>query len=132
MAIEAHKVTKTSRIRVPGVLDKGGKPSCQYLRHSLFARVVEGTRQQKRTGIIVDAIPMRAIRYAMNGMLKQPGVVAHRHEMIDPHFRRSMAIAQQRARIWTRNHFDAMSPAGNFKRRPITLSDPFPRHGPTA
>ena len=76
------------------MLDEGGKPRRQDFRQPLFAGVVEGAGHQQRAGVVVDAIAVGAVRHAMNGMLKQSGIVAHRQEMIDLHFRRRAAVAQ--------------------------------------
>ena len=85
-AVKAHEIAKSLRVGIPSVLDKRGKPRRQHLRQSMFAGDVERARQQQRAGIIVDAIAMGAIRHAVNGMLEQSGIVAHRQEMIDAAF----------------------------------------------
>ena len=93
--IKAHEIAKALGVGIPGVLDEGGEAGRQYLRQALLAGVVERARQQQRAGIVIDAIAVRTIRHAMNGVLKQAGIVAHRQEVIDLHFRRSMTVAQQ-------------------------------------
>jgi hypothetical protein len=43
-------------IGIPGVLDKSGKSSRQHFRQPLLAGIVERACQQKRAGIVVDAV----------------------------------------------------------------------------
>src|SRR6202000_1848102 len=85
-AVEAHEIAKSLYIRIPGMLNEGGKSRRQSFRQPLFARIVERTGHKQRAGVVVDAIAVGAVRYAMNGMLKQSCVVAHRQEMAELHF----------------------------------------------
>ena len=85
------------------MLDEGGKSRRQSFRQPLFARIVERAGYKQCAGVVVDAIAVGAVRYAMNGMLKQSCVVAHRQEMAELHFWRRAAVAQQRAGIRARN-----------------------------
>ncbi len=97
-SIKAHEVAKPLGIRVPCMLDKCSKSGRQGLRQALFAGAVERTRQQQRSGIVIDTIAVVTIRHGMNGMLEQPGVVAHRQKMIGPHLWRCVAGARGHVR----------------------------------
>ncbi len=114
------------------MLDEGGKPRRQDFRQPLFAGVVERAGQEQRAGVVVDAIAVGAIRHAVNGMLKQSGVVAHRQEMAELHFRRRAAVAQQRIGVRARNGLEPMPAPGILKYRHVALGGSFPCHGAAA
>ena len=59
-------------VGVPGVLHEGSETRGERLRKKPFAGLVEGNRQEKRAGIVVEAIAMRAIRHGMDGVLEKP------------------------------------------------------------
>ena len=114
------------------MLDEGGKPRRQDFRQALFARIVECAGDEQRTGIVVDAVAVGTVGHAVNGVLKQSGIVAHRQEMIELHFRRRAAVAQQRAGIGACDGLQPMPAAGIFEHRHVTLGGAFPRHGAAA
>ncbi len=68
----------------------------------------------------------------MNRVLEQAGVVAHRQEMTDLHFRWRTAVAQQRTGIQPRHHFETVPSLGAFKRGHVTLGCLLPGHGAAA
>ena len=127
-AIKSHEVPKPPGIGIPGMLDERGEPGRQHFRQTLLAGIVERARQQQRAGIVVDAIAMGAVRHAVHGMLKKAGVVAHRQEMVDLHFRRSAAVAQQRAGVRARDRLEPMSASGILEHGHIALGGPLPGH----
>ena len=57
--VVAHEVAKPAGIRIPRMLDKGGKAGRQDFGQRLLARLIECAGQQQRARIVVDAIAMQ-------------------------------------------------------------------------
>ena len=129
-AIEAHEVAKPPGIRVPGVLHERREPGRQGLGQVLLAGTVERTGQQQRPGIVVDAIAVNAIGHGMDRMLEQPGIVAHRQEIVGPHFGGAWNAARGHALVESRDHPEPMPVPCMFERRQVALSGPLPGHRP--
>ena len=127
--IEAHEVAKPLRVRIPRMLDECGEPGRQRFGQALLARLVERAGHQQRAGIVVDAIAMRAIRHAMDRVLKQPGVVAHGQKMPDAHLRRGAGCrAKARFGRSAKSRRSRCARRPRFERRKIALGDSLPCH----
>ena len=50
-------------------------------------------RQQQGTRVVVDAVPMRAVRHGMDGMLQHAGAVAERQKVSGRYFRKVLFSA---------------------------------------
>src|SRR5436190_4803378 len=95
------------------MLDKGSQSRCQYFRQTLLAGAIERTRQQQHSRVVINAIAVSAIGYRVDRMLEQPGVVAHRQKVIDPHLRNSLTAGCGNVLVAACNHSEPMpSPRG--------------------
>jgi hypothetical protein len=89
LAVIAHEVAETALVRVPSVLDEGGKAWLHGLDEIGVAMGVampaHGAAQQHGAGIVIDAIAVASVGNAENRMLKQARIVTHRRKMIERH-----------------------------------------------
>lgn len=76
------------------MLDESRKARRQRIGHLLRRLVRARAAQQQRSGIIVNAITVVAVRYIVDSMLKQAGVVTHRDKMLRGPLRKGGRLAR--------------------------------------
>ena len=74
------------------MLHERGKAGRQHFRQTPLTMMIERAGQQQCARVVIDAVTMVAVGYRMDRVLKQPGIVAHGQEMIDPHFGQHFAV----------------------------------------
>ena len=85
------------------------KAGRQNFRQALFAGVIEGAGQQQRTGVVIDAIAVRAIGHRVHGVLEQAGIIAHRQEMIYLHVWHGGALKFRQRPVGARDNLEPVA-----------------------
>src|SRR3989442_10130867 len=93
--VVAHEISKPAVIRVPGMLDEGGKARRNLFGQVTFAKASEPRCKNQSARIVIDAIAVRAIRHRVNGMLQQAGAVAHGQEMSERYLRHGISCTPE-------------------------------------
>ena len=114
------------------MLDEGGKPRRHGLGQALLAGVAEGTGEEQRTGVVVDAVAMRAIGHGMDGVLKQAGIVAHAMEVLGSQFWRSRWLREWPCLRQPGDHGQNAATARRLECREVARCGLLPCHGTAA
>src|SRR5580698_9612978 len=112
------------------MLDEGGKTSGQGIAERLFAGSGESARDEQRARVVVHAIAMGSVRYAVHGMLEKAGVVAHGQKVLGPQVRGGEFPALRSATFVQLQNRELAVPPGMLERREVTLRRAGPGHRP--
>src|SRR5439155_9794821 len=85
-------------------------------------------RKQQGARVIVDAIAMGAVCYAMDGVLEQARIIAEREKMPDPQLRNNRRLAPSYDRSYRKRKSRSSALARSLQDRKIALDGFRPRH----
>src|SRR5205807_5650499 len=85
-------------------------------------------REEQGTSIIVDAVAMGAILYAMGGVLEHARAIAEREEMPDPQLRNGRRLAPSHDRIIRKRKSRSSALTRSLQDGKIALGGFRPRH----